>query len=670
MSRIVLLCFVHGFKDLKDQVAGVLPDHRVETAIYPQLKQRVMDLRKAHLDTPWPPNDNEIGVVIIAHSMGGFVAADALFLALDERRERIASEGIDTTDDASLPPMFPPIQGLLAFDTPYNGLSRSMFVYGAFSNYSKIQTVFNVMTAISAGPLALGKLAMTAAGKPSAGGADSSSASIPKATASSASSRTLGWRAWQLVAVRTGTVGAIAAGGVAAYTHRKAIVEGVKKMRSFDRQSLREGYQSGVDAIGQGLAYVNRRSVGASFVWLSEHFTFVGALVKQAELNRRLQRLASLQGVGVHDVYISLGANGYWSGGYFVPERTFCAIPEKPSSALVSQATRDGDNETRDETETVTETENETGIEKQETRKDIQTKEKEAALFERWTMSSCGDEVQAHVSMFKREKNAAYDEMTRRAAVLAVGWLENIGKPIIDDVQTFVEMAADAQANTNESSIHATEDGVEIDGPSDGESVKEETTAETGQVADGEPDTSPIDIAATASLMARDQQAGGSAETAIVIDDDDAAVADIMSSMASSTEAKGVPAEDKANYLRHLLSVAQNAGTGIKRVGDWSSQWSSQLPSKMVRIDGLSRSSIPAMPSMPTMPSMPSMTMPTLSRAMFSRKDGSSASSVTDKEGTSTEGTPKAADAVETSQTAEAEVEKTPQPLPETGFMN
>ena len=29
-----------------------------------------MDLRKAHLDTPWPPNDNEIGVIIIAHSMG------------------------------------------------------------------------------------------------------------------------------------------------------------------------------------------------------------------------------------------------------------------------------------------------------------------------------------------------------------------------------------------------------------------------------------------------------------------------------------------------------------------------------------------------------------------------------------------------------------------------
>lgn len=35
-----------------------------------RLKERVMDLRKAHLETPWPPNDRRVGVVLIAHSMG------------------------------------------------------------------------------------------------------------------------------------------------------------------------------------------------------------------------------------------------------------------------------------------------------------------------------------------------------------------------------------------------------------------------------------------------------------------------------------------------------------------------------------------------------------------------------------------------------------------------
>lgn len=36
--------------------------------------------------------------------------------------------------------MFPLIQGILAFDTPYNGLARSMFVYGAFSQYNKVRS--------------------------------------------------------------------------------------------------------------------------------------------------------------------------------------------------------------------------------------------------------------------------------------------------------------------------------------------------------------------------------------------------------------------------------------------------------------------------------------------------------------------------------------------------
>lgn len=29
-----------------------------------------MNLRKEHLDTPWPPNDRSVGVILVAHSMG------------------------------------------------------------------------------------------------------------------------------------------------------------------------------------------------------------------------------------------------------------------------------------------------------------------------------------------------------------------------------------------------------------------------------------------------------------------------------------------------------------------------------------------------------------------------------------------------------------------------
>lgn len=29
-----------------------------------------MDLRKAHMEKPWPPHDRQVGVFLVAHSMG------------------------------------------------------------------------------------------------------------------------------------------------------------------------------------------------------------------------------------------------------------------------------------------------------------------------------------------------------------------------------------------------------------------------------------------------------------------------------------------------------------------------------------------------------------------------------------------------------------------------
>ncbi|GAW26121.1 hypothetical protein SAMD00023353_2101520 [Rosellinia necatrix] len=119
--------------------------------------------------------------------------------------------------------MFPLIQGILTFDTPFNGLARSMFVYGAFSNYSKVSSVFNVMTALSAAPAALGKTAFRR-----------TATSIPARGSSSPA-----WKGWQLVAVQTGTVGAIAAGGVAAYMHRQQIMSGMRSMRNLNKESVK-----------------------------------------------------------------------------------------------------------------------------------------------------------------------------------------------------------------------------------------------------------------------------------------------------------------------------------------------------------------------------------------------------------------------------------------------
>lgn len=551
MARTLLLCFIHGFKgnddtfrrfpeDLEREVGRELEGHHVESVVYPKyetkgellqcttkflewLKERVMDIRKKRLSNPWPPHDRDVSVVLVAHSMGGFVAIDALFHALDER--------LSASSDAPSKILFPNIQGILSFDTPYNGLSRSMFVYGAFSNYNKVSSVFNVMTALSAGPAALSRVAMRRAG----------AGAIPSSVASRANPAA--WKAWQLVAVRTGTVGAIAAGGVAAYVHRKKIMEGISTARNM---GVTGTVQSGMDALGQGLAYVNRGNVGASFEWLSDHITFVGALMKPTELSRRLARMAALKGVGIRDYYASLGENGYWSGGYFVPERTFCAVPQDDQSA--------------------------------------------AKLFERRVVKEVGDEVDAHLSLFIPEKNMQYEKMTEDSAKLVVQWFDS-DEDIFDDPGAAKDAAlAEPEA---EAAIRVTDDGVEITG----DEKLQEAQAGEGAGDDPElPDESPIDVAAAASL--------------VPLPDDDESLAEV-----APTE------EAKQTYMRHLFGVAQQAGTGLKRV----SEWSSVLPSKIPKIDGMSTPTMPSLPTMPKVgvPSMPALpTMPKI----FSKKQGSSAS--------------------------------------------
>ncbi|OTA52730.1 hypothetical protein K449DRAFT_316782, partial [Hypoxylon sp. EC38] len=546
MPRTLLLCFIHGFKgdedtfrtfpdDLQERVASKLSNHNVESIVYPKydtkgelgqcctsflswLKEKVMDVRKAHSEKPWPPHDRDVGVILVAHSMGGFVASDTLFLILNER----IAHGQEGT------PIFPLIQGILTFDTPYNGLARSMFVYGAFSNYQKVSTVFNVMTALSAAPSALGKSTFKRAA----------------ARAPAARQSNTGWKGWQLVAVRTGTVGAIAAGGVAAYMHRQKIIDGMRSVRNLNKETVKEGYQQSMDTLSQGLAYINRGNVGRSFEYLSDHFTFVGTLMKQQELARRLERMASLKGIGIHDFYTSLGENGMWSGGYFVPERTFCAVPTKDHQAY--------------------------------------------HLFSRQVIKKVEDEVQAHMSMFIRDKNEEYEQMTEEASNLVVRWF-NDDSDIFDDLK----FASPLPPEPVEQPVATTEDGQEIPKTDD---IIEQTEVSQGEIEGEEqddsdlPDASPLDITAAASVVP-------------LPDDDEEAP--------QEAQAKEVR---KSTYMRYLMQVAQQAGTGVK----------SYVPTRM-----------PEMPQIPSgssfksylptqIPQMPSIPRPSVN--IFSRKQEQPAS--------------------------------------------
>jgi hypothetical protein len=121
---------------------------------------------------------------------------------------------------------------------------------------------------------------------------------------------------------------------------------------------------------------------------MASHHKFVGALMKQAQLKTRLDRLRQLKGVGIVNFYTSLGENGYWTGGYFIPKRTFCAIP--------------------------------TGTEGHQ-------------IFREQPNTEASDEIAAHCGMFRPEKNAGYEEMAEAARDLVVDWLKNDPRHIIDD---------------------------------------------------------------------------------------------------------------------------------------------------------------------------------------------------------------------------------------------
>lgn len=351
-----------------------LPWSILHSADISRLQGQVTDL-ETEAGTPLPILNPSVRVILLAHSAGlvdlclvfsctydtdapahsGLVASDTLFSVLDHRP-------VSADPDVKL--MFPLIHGLMAFDTPYNGLSRSMFAYGAFSQYHNLSSIWSIGTSVGA-LLSSGGTALASTQGPS-------------------------WKRWQLLASRTGTYGAIIAGGVAAYANRAEIAQSLSKL---NKEKISDSWsKANRENLYQGISrvptYVSRNSIGEGFAWIASHLKFVGALMKQAQLKTRLERLSHLKGIGVVNVYTSLGDNGYWTGGYFVPKRTFCAIP---------------------------------------------TAAEEFQIFREQPNTEASDEIAAHCSMFRPDKNPKYEEMAEASRDMVLDWLKNDPRNVLDD---------------------------------------------------------------------------------------------------------------------------------------------------------------------------------------------------------------------------------------------
>ena len=196
--------------------------------------------------------------------------------------------------------MFPYIQAILAFDTPYLGIAPGVVAHGAekhwntassaYSAYSQLAETFG-WGAKDTGPGAVDASRMLPA--PS-----SSARAVNDATADAASAPL--WQRYGRVAMFAGAAGAIAAGGAAAY---------MKK-----------------DQISQGLT------------WATSHLEFVGVLARPEEMRKRLDKVAKLthtQDLGFTTMYTTLGhainkenKEAGWTGKVPGKDRTFCNLPK------------------------------------------------------------------------------------------------------------------------------------------------------------------------------------------------------------------------------------------------------------------------------------------------------------------------------------------------------
>ena len=238
--------------------------------------------------------------------MGGIVAADTILALTSDQ----AVESTRTTEskEADLNYfMFPYVQGVLAFDTPYLGISPGVVAHGAEGHYNTASSVLTQLSSLT-GALWGGKIATETEIKD--GKKKEPVAALPPASASDAP--VPAWQKWGKIAMYAGAGAAVAAGGAAAYLKRDQITEG--------------------------------------WSWVGSHLEFVGCLMKGEELRKRvagLERLHKDLHTGFAVLYTRLGQKavnkdtGSMVGSVIGNTRTFCNLPKKDSKEFWHEAIND-----------------------------------------------------------------------------------------------------------------------------------------------------------------------------------------------------------------------------------------------------------------------------------------------------------------------------------------
>ncbi|KAI9166774.1 hypothetical protein HJFPF1_02888 [Paramyrothecium foliicola] len=310
-------------EDLRGRVARQLPKVDVKVLVYPKyetrgdlgdcpsllerfhaprLEEKVIDIEVAAA-TPSPTVDPSVRTILIGHSMGGIVAAE-LAIGLSSEKPIYSEDGVQKSDRPTFNSlMFPYIQGVLAFDTPYLGISPGVVAHSAETHYQNAATTISQLSGLGA-LWGAGSASSAAKAKPSAGALPAPPAPTPQAGGSP-------WQKWGRVAMYAGAAGAVAAGGAAAWLNRDQITEG--------------------------------------WSWVSSHLEFVGCLARAEELKKRVAYMVKLNqelDVGFANLYTRLGKAApskqvSMVGTVLGRDRTFCNLPNKLSAGMWKPAVND-----------------------------------------------------------------------------------------------------------------------------------------------------------------------------------------------------------------------------------------------------------------------------------------------------------------------------------------
>lgn len=348
------------------------------------LQNKIIDLEVA-AGTPSPTIDPSVHTILIGHSMGGIVAAETLLTITNDApipsnaNTNTATDSLpsmaahtdpkvqsEAAEDQSPTFMFPHIAGILAFDTPYLGISPGVVAHGAEQHYKTATTAYSGLTELAGAFGYGGPKSQNAPKSPQQNqklltqGADAMSATMNAANSSEAGAAP-SWQRWGKYAMFAGAAGAVAAGGAAAYLKRDTITEG--------------------------------------WSFIGSHLEFVGCLAKGEELKTRLERVVRLnkeKHVGFANLITVLGRaapavkkDGTAVAGGFVEigtvegiapnERTFCTIPKS---------------------------------------------EKNRRFFEKAKNDKATDEMAAHMGMFTAKENSGYFLLGERSRDLLVRWID------------------------------------------------------------------------------------------------------------------------------------------------------------------------------------------------------------------------------------------------------